>query len=48
MYLHKTKKKGLEITNLIFQMNNGKLVPCHCVTDVTMFINITELALHFW
>jgi len=27
-------------------MNNGKLVPSHCVTNVTMFINITEVALH--
>jgi len=28
-------------------MNNGKLVPSHCVTDVTMFINITEVGMHF-
>jgi len=33
----------MEITYLIFQKNNEKLVPSHCVTDVTLFINITEV-----
>jgi len=46
MYLHKPIKKGLKITYLILQMNNGKLVPSHCVTNVTMFINITQVTPH--